>query len=91
MQIFITYTKMGHKYCIKNNSHTSEPDEFFNLIWLIRIKDKNDRKTSEPNEFFNLIWLIRIIGEIDRQTSTIKTEMILTYQDLFFTITLVPF
>jgi hypothetical protein len=38
---------MGQKYCVRNNSHKSEPFEFVNFInyW---ITGKNDRKTSEP-------------------------------------------
>jgi hypothetical protein len=41
-------------------------------------------ETSEPNEFVKLVdyW---ITGKNDRQTSAIKTEMLLTYQDLYLT------
>ena len=46
---------MGQKYCVNNNSHTSEPNEFVILInyW---ITGKNDRQTSEiAPALFNFI------------------------------------
>ena len=47
---------MGQKYCVNNNSHTSEPNEFVILInyW---ITGKNDRQTSEP-ELRTMIFIL---------------------------------
>jgi len=47
---------MGQKYCVNNNSHTSEPDKL--LILLIRITGKNDRQTSGLNISPKLILIL---------------------------------
>jgi hypothetical protein len=61
---------MGQKYSVKNNSHTSEPDEF--VILLIRITGKNGRQTytiktdmllTLPHLYYynNLLYVIKIV------------------------------
>ena len=67
-----------------------------NPIPLLLSYNINENKVSKtihkPLSPMNLlILLIRITGKNDRQISAIKTEMILTYHDLYFTITLIPF
>ena len=61
---------MGQKYCVNNNSQTSEPNEFVNLInyW---ITGKYDRQTSEPDDY---------MGSCDTTFYNInKNEMIISF------------